>query len=496
MPKHGLTIIESATAARSIARASLAVIGLVATAPNADPDVRAKLTIGVEADDNALLIIGKKAGTLGNAITIALVDPEANDAALAVAVEDDAITATLATGPGGAITTTAAELLAAIEATPAADALVGVANSGASDGSGVVTALAATALAGGVDEPFPLDKPVLVTSVDAAAGKAGDGGTLKAALTAIGDQSSPVVVVVRVAEGANQAETDTNVIGATDGNAYTGLQALLAAEAQLGVRPRILGTPGLDTQAVTAELVTVAEKLRAFAYAAAIGADVAAANAYRDNFGARELMLIWPDTSKSATFPGDIVARALGLRARIDEEQGWHKTISNVTLDGVLSLDHDVHFDLLDPSTEAGVLNDNQVTTVIRQNGYRLWGNRTTVDPAQSPEFSFESAVRTSHALQDVIAAIVSPFIDQPMTKALIKDILETGNSRFRQLAVEGRIIGAEMFFDDDDNSAAELASGRPRFRIQYTPAAPLENPTVELVITDFYYSGFADLLV
>ena len=31
--------------------------------------------------------------------------------------------------------------------------------------------------------------------------------------------------------------------------------------------------------------------------------------------------------------------------------------------------------------------------------------------------------------------------------------------------------------------------------RIQYTPVAPMENPQVSLVITDFYYSGFADQL-
>src|SRR5690606_202311 len=162
----------------------------------------------------------------------------------------------------------------------------------------------------------------------------------------------------------------------------------------------------------------------------------------------------------------DIVARALGLRARIDEEQGWHKTISNVALSGVGGMDRDVHFDLLDPSTEAGVLNGKEVTTIIRQNGFRLWGNRTCADPLTQPEWAVESAVRTSAALKDEIAFIVAPFLDQPMTIGLIKDLLEAGNARFRQLGTEGRIVGAERFFDKDANSAAELAAGRPHFRI------------------------------
>ncbi|NCP11362.1 MAG: phage tail protein [Sphingomonadales bacterium] len=372
--------------------------------------------------------------------------------------------------------------------------------------SSAVIGIIATATSSGdaeaqaaLDAAFPLNEPVLISGQpDIAAGKAGDGGTLGSVLTAIGDQASPIIVVVRVTEGEDQDETDLNVIGATDGNTYTGLQALLAAQTKLGVKPTILGAPGLDTQPVVAELVTIAKKLRGFAYVGAKGADgftpaatEAEAITYRDNFSDRELMVIWPDTAQGG---GDIIARALGLRAAIDEATGWHKTISNVPLGGVTGLEYDVHFDLTDPSTAAGLLNQSEVTTVIRQNGFRLWGNRTCAD-AQQPNFAFESAVRTSHALQETIEQIVAPFLDQPMTLGLIKDLLETGNARFRQLATEGRIIGAEMFFDPDQNSTQELAQGRPTFRVQFTPVAPLENPNVDLVITDFYYSDFAEQL-
>jgi len=374
--------------------------------------------------------------------------------------------------------------------------------------SQAVIGLIATATASGgteaeaaLDAAFPLDTPVLIAgNVDQAAGNAGDGGTLAPALTAIADQASAIVVVVRIAEGVDQDATDANVIGATDGNAYTGLQALLAAPASLGVKPTIIGAPGLDTQPVVEQMVSAAKKLRGFVYAGAKGADgftpaadEAEAITYRGEFSHRELMLIWPDTSQSG---GDNIARALGLRAQIDESIGWHKTLSNVPLVGVLGLEHDVHFDLTDATTAAGLLNSKEVTTMIRQTGFRFWGNRTCADPQQSPEFAFESAVRTSFALQAEIENAVAPFLDQPMTQGLIKDLLETVNARFRQLATEGRIVGAEAFFDADANSAQELAAGRPTFRFQFTPTAPLENARVDLVITDFYYSGFADQLV
>lgn len=347
-------------------------------------------------------------------------------------------------------------------------------------------------VAGDIDAAFPLNTPVLVTSVDIAAGKAGALGTLKKALLAIGDQCSPIIVVIRVEEGEDAAGTDENVIGGTDGGSYSGLQALLVAESLLGVRPRIIGAPGLDTQAVTTEMAIVAKKLRGFTYARAIGETITAATTYRDLFGARELMLLWPDTND---WTGDAAARAMGLRARIDEEIGWHKTISNIAMGGVLSITKDVHFDLLDASTDAGVLNDAQVTTLIQSEGFRFWGNRTTA-AEDEPDFAFESAVRTSYALQDLIAAVIKPFIDRPVTVAQIKNLLEKMNTQARALVASGRIVGAEFFFDKDRNTAAQLAAGKPNFRFRYTPCAPMENPAVDLQITDYYYSDFAEKLV
>ena len=79
---------------------------------------------------------------------------------------------------------------------------------------------------------FPLDTPVLITNVQSAVGKAGVKGTLAASLQAIADQTKPYTIVVRVKEGADEAETASSLIGTTtaDGK-YTGMKALLAAKA-------------------------------------------------------------------------------------------------------------------------------------------------------------------------------------------------------------------------------------------------------------------------
>jgi hypothetical protein len=71
-----------------------------------------------------------------------------NNTPLSIAVVGEDITVNVATGAGGAATSTAAQVKAAIEAHAAASALVVVELAPANDGTGVVTALAQTPLAG------------------------------------------------------------------------------------------------------------------------------------------------------------------------------------------------------------------------------------------------------------------------------------------------------------------------------------------------------------
>lgn len=358
----------------------------------------------------------------------------------------------------------------------------------------------ATATAGAATDAlnaaFPLNRPVLVTQVRKAIGLAGTGGTLAKALGAIADQGSPLVVVVRVAEGGDDEATDIAVIGTTENGAYTGLQALLAAEAQLGVRPRIIGVPGLDSQNVVTAAVIVAKKLRGMVYAAArpdqgpIVPALTVATAYREEFADRELMLLWPDFTG---WDGHAVAAAIGLRAAIDETTGWHKSLSNVPVAGITGISKDVHFDLQDASTDAGVLNAAQVTTLVQMRGYRFWGNRTCSD---EPFFAFEVATRTAQAIKDAIADAMAIFVDQPMTLGLIRDIVETVNATLRRWVNQGRLIGGTCWYDPDLNPAEQLAAGRLVIDFDFTSVAPLEGLEFNQRITDRYYAGFGDALL
>ncbi|WP_066725220.1 phage tail sheath subtilisin-like domain-containing protein [Sphingomonas pituitosa] len=358
-----------------------------------------------------------------------------------------------------------------------------------------VIGLVATAPAANADA-FPLNKAVLVTDAEAALGKAGATGTLPNVLRAISDQVRCPIVVVRIADGANAAEKTANAVGTTTAQGQkTGMQALLAAEAQLGVKPRILGAPGLDSQAVAEALAIVAGKLRGMAYAAAVGGDVSAAIAYRAAFSARELMLVYPDFYAADAISGETaisygVARVLGLRARIDQEQGWHKTISNVAVAGVTGITKDIQFDIQDPACEANLLNAAQICALVRTStGFRVWGSRTC---AEEPLFAFESSVRTAQVIRDTIAAGMLWAIDKPLRPSLAKDIVETINGTLRQMKLAGQIIGGRAWYDPQQNTPDTLAGGKLVIPYDFTPVPPLENLSLQQRITDTYFADFA----
>jgi len=344
---------------------------------------------------------------------------------------------------------------------------------------------------------FPLNEPVLLTSVQSAIAKAGKKGTLAASLQAIADQSKPVTVVVRVAEGTGDdeeealAQTISNIIGTTDENGkYTGLKALLTAEAVTGVKPRILGVPGYDTPEVATALAPVCQKLRAFGYVSAWGCKTLSdAIRYRDNFSQRELMVIWPDflawdTVKNATATAYATARALGLRAYIDQSVGWHKTLSNVGVNGVTGISASVFWDLQEPGTDADLLNEAGVTTLIRKDGFRFWGNRTCSD---DPLFLFENYTRTAQVIADTMAEAHMWAVDKPITATLIRDIVDGINAKFRELKSNGYIVDATCWFDEDANDAETLKAGKLYIDYDYTPVPPLENLTLRQRITDKY---------
>ncbi|EKM8119096.1 phage tail sheath family protein [Enterobacter hormaechei] len=346
------------------------------------------------------------------------------------------------------------------------------------------------------EDTFPLNTPTLITRVQSVLGKAGTTGSLYKTLKAISDQCSPKVVVVRVAEekaaeeGAEAQTQSQLIIGGSDADGnYTGMYALLTAEQKTGYHPRILIVPEYDTEEVTSQLCVIAKQLRAFVYAGCNGCNtIAEARAYRETFASRELMLLWPNfiaynlaSGVNEEFPSP--AFAAGLRAKIDNEKGWHRSLSNIIVSNVLGMSKDVFWSLQAEDSDAQTLNNDDITTIIKRNGFRFWGNRTT----DTSEFIFEVYTRTAQILADTIAEAQFETIDGPLTPTNVKDVVSAIKKKLSALVTAGKLLGADCWFDIVDNATTDLRQGRVVIRYKYTPVPPMEDLTLIQTFTDEY---------
>jgi len=126
--------------------------------------VAAYLETNLTGNNNDLKFTAKYVGSYYHAITVRYVVSGTNTA-LSVSVSGNAITVNVATDGSGVATSTASEILTAVNASAAAMALLTtVALKTGNDGTGVVTAMSATALASGTDDRAN----ITTTEIDAA----------------------------------------------------------------------------------------------------------------------------------------------------------------------------------------------------------------------------------------------------------------------------------------------------------------------------------------
>ena len=236
-------------------------------------------------------------------------------------------------------------------------------------------------------------------------------------------------------------------------------------------------------------MISIAGRLRAFCYIDGPNTTDAAAIAYRNTLGSRRAMVIDPWLKVSAG--GDATriqagsAHFAGLRAKIDNDRGFWWSISNNELRGVVGLARPVDFTFGDRNARANHLNENEVTTVILQAGYRAWGNRTCSADAK---WAFESSVRTADILHDSLTRAHRWAVDRNITKTYVADVVEGVNAYIGHLVRIGALIGGKCWADSDLNSSAELAKGKVYFDFDFTPPTPAEHITFRSHKTDSYF--------
>jgi phage tail sheath protein FI len=174
---------------------------------------------------------------------------------------------------------------------------------------------------------YPIDKPALLSGITQQdINQAGTLGTLRPALESIRGITNPTVVVLRI----------SSIIPEN-------IQKLLLATSLLGVTPKILGAPEIDTPMFVAELIKIAKKTRAFVYAhprddqGNLLTDKTEIAAYRDNFGDRELMII--DGEWDAPIdPNAIDARDISFLLDLDSKTNFVSLMDEMVRENMAAL--------------------------------------------------------------------------------------------------------------------------------------------------------------
>lgn len=329
----------------------------------------------------------------------------------------------------------------------------------------------------------------LITRESEAIAAWGADAAITKACQAIFARAKAVIVgcgVNKVAEAA--AQTSAIIGGVLASGQRTGLQALLDGKSKFNAQPRLLIAPKhTATLAVATALDGLAGKLRAIAIIDGPNTTDEAAVAYAENFGSKRVFMVDPgvqfwDTVASATIDAPASAWAAGMFAYTDAEYGFWASPSNKEMVGITGTSRPVEFLDGDETCRANLLNNANITTIIRDDGFRLWGNRTM---SSDKKWSFVTRVRTMDIVMDAILYGHKWAVDRSITKTYIKDVTDGLQAFMRDLKNQGAIINFEVYADTELNMASQLADGKVFWNIRFTDVPPAENPNFRVEVTN-----------
>lgn len=329
----------------------------------------------------------------------------------------------------------------------------------------------------------------LITRESEAVDAWGADAAITQAIKAIYARSKAVIVACGVAFNADPALQMSAIIGGVlaDGT-RTGLQALLDGKSRFNAQPRLLIAPKHTASLpVGTALDGLAGKLGAIAIIDGPNTTDEAALAYRENFGSKRVFIVDPgvqfwdtEQSKAVNAPGS--AWTAGLFAWTDSEYGFWASPSNKEFVGVTGTTRPIEYLDGDETCRANLLNAAGITTIIRDGGYRLWGNRTC---SSDPKWAFVTRVRT---LDMVMAAILYGHkwaVDRSITKTYVSDVTAGLEAFMRDLKNQGAVINFEVYADPELNTASQLEQGKVYWRIRFTDVPPAENPNFLVEVTN-----------
>ncbi|EKT4539529.1 phage tail sheath family protein [Pseudomonas putida] len=352
----------------------------------------------------------------------------------------------------------------------------------------------------GADATAKAGDLVLITNEREAVAAFGAASAITKACRAIYARSKAVIVATGVAKVIDPAAQTSGIIGGVQASGKrTGLQALLDGKSRFNAQPRLIVAPKHSaTQAVVTAMQSIAEKLRALAIIDGPGTTDEAATTYAKLFGSKRVYMVdpgvqyWDTTSgaSGATVDAPASAWAAGLFAYTDSEYGFWSSPSNKEFVGITGTTRAIEYLDGDETCRANLLNNANIATIIRDDGFRLWGNRTL---SSDPKWAFVTRVRTMDMVMDAILYGHKWAVDRGITSTYIRDVTEGLQAFMRDLKAQGAIINFEVYADPVLNTASQLEQGKVYWNIRFTDVPPAENPNFRIEVTNQWLTEVLD---
>lgn len=465
---HGVEVIEIDAGPRPIRTVRSSVIGIVGTAPSADavafPLNTPVLIAGSRGEAAKLDLLGTGLGTLPGALD-GIFD-QIGAVVVVVRVEDD------------------------VDAASQLANILGGVNAGTGNYEGVHALLGAESVVG--FQPRILCVPGFthqrvtgaVTGITVSV--QGSGYTTAPAVSFSGGAGSGAAATAVLGTGADAGKV-VSVTITNPGSGYT-TAPTIAFTGGGGTLAAATAAVGIIGNAVVSELLGIAERLRAVIIADGPNSTDAAAITYGGDFGSSRVYVVdpWVNVINTAgnVVPEPASARVAGLIAKSDNDRGFWWSPSNQVINGIVGTVRPIDFKLGDANSRANLLNEQDIATIIRQDGFRLWGNRTL---SADPKWAFLSVRRTADILNDSLQRAHMWAVDRNITKQYVKEVEEGVNAYIRSLVFQGALLGGKCWADPDLNTPANVSQGKVFFNFDFTPPYPAEHITFKSILTTDY---------
>lgn len=235
---------------------------------------------------------------------------------------------------------------------------------------------------------------------------------------------------------------------------------------------------GSAANPVVAELGGIANRLRATIIADAPNGTAEQSIAYRNDWATERIYVVdnWSLVEDPAT--GNIGSRvnsalAAGMLARVDNDKGFWVSPSSQYVPGIVGTSRPI--DDSGVGGELDYLNQNGVATVThRSKGFKLMGARGCNPDTM---WLFFHAGRVRDAIFDSLEQNLDEgATDKPLNLAFYEGVAEATNEALRYWKSRGALIGGKVWVDAALNPASQLVLGKPKFSMNFEPVGVAED--------------------